>query len=87
MALFFTYLTSVALFGRLILTPNLIFFGPKGSFYIIDLIILLKPSAEQQGLIIDLNGVNKSSAEQQDFILVDNGRLFWVYCRAARLDC
>ena len=40
------------------------------------MIILLKPSAEQQGLLIDLNGLNKSSAEQQDFILVDNGRLF-----------
>ena len=52
------------------------FFGPKGSFYIIELIILWKPSGEQQGLLIDLNGLNKSSAEQQDFILVDNGRLF-----------
>ena len=51
------------------------FFGPKGSFYIIDLIILLKLSGEQQGLLIDLNGLNKSSGEQQDFILVDNGRL------------
>ena len=66
----------MALFGLLILTPNLVFFGPTGSFYIIELIILLKPSAEQQGLLIDFNGLNKSSAEQQDFILVDNGRLF-----------
>ena len=53
-----------------------LFFGPTGSFYISELIILLKPSAEQQGLLIDLNGLNKSSAEQQDFILVDNGRLY-----------
>ena len=58
------------------LWPNGSFFCPTGSFYIIELIILLKPSAEQQGLFFYLNGLNKSSAEQQDFILVDNGRLF-----------
>ena len=36
----FSYLTSLALFGLLILTPNLVFFA-RGLFYIIVTILML----------------------------------------------